>query len=81
MRNCAACESSKKQQWHGVYSFKCPECAARYLAAAWPKGKATKAHRLVYTRHRQVVQEAISKGWLNVDMESIEARAKEMVNE
>ena len=78
---CPPCESSKPHALHGVYSFKCPECAARYLAAAWPNGKATKAHRLVYTRHRQAVQEAISKGWLNVDMESIESRAKEMVNE
>ena len=78
---CPHSESSKQPATHVVYSFKCPECAARYLAAAWPKGKATKAHRLVYTRHRQVVQEAINRGWLNVDMESIEARAKEMVNE
>ena len=43
--------------------------------------KATKAHRLVYTRHRQAVQEAINRGWLAESMESIEARAKEMANE
>lgn len=78
---CKPCELSKPHAEHGVYSFKCPECAARYLAAAWPKGKATKAHRLVYTRHRQAVQEAINRGWLTESMESIGARAKEMVNE
>ena len=78
---CQPCALSKQHAWHGVYSFHCPECAARYLAAAWPKGKPTKAHRLAYTRHRQAVQDAIDKGWLLASMESIEARAKEMVNE
>ena len=58
---CPPCGSSKQPATHGVYSFKCPECAARCLSAAWPLGKATKAHRLVYTRHRQAVQEAIAQ--------------------
>lgn len=64
-----------------MYSFRCPECAARYLASAWPKGKATSAHRVVYARHRQAVADAISRGWLDVGMDWIEARAKEIVNE
>lgn len=75
---CRPCELSKQHAVHGVYDMKCPECAARYLAAAWPKGKATPTHRVVYARHRQAVADAIRRGWLEVSLESIEARAKEL---
>ena len=78
---CPPCASSKQHAGHGVYSFRCPECAARYLAAAWPTGKATPTHRAVYARHRQEVADAIARGWLDVGMDWIEARAKEIVNE
>lgn len=66
---CKHCESSKQQPGYGVYSFRCPECAARYLASSWLKGKATPVHRVVYARHRQAVADAISRGWLEVGMD------------
>lgn len=75
---CAQCKLSEQQRLHGAYNFRCPECAARYLAAAWPKGKVTPTHRVVYARHRQAVADAISRGWLEVEMDWIEARAKEL---
>ena len=77
---CRPCQSSKQQPGYGVYNFRCPECAARYLALAWPKGKATPAHRVVYARHKQAIVDAVSRGWLEVGMDWIEARAKELKN-
>ena len=77
---CKHCQSSKQQPGYGAYNFRCAECAARYLASAWPTGKATPVHRVVYARHKQAIADVISRGKLDVEMDWIEARAKELKN-
>ena len=36
MGNCAECESSNEQRWHGVYDTTCIACCARLVISARP---------------------------------------------